>query len=401
LGQLATLGIEFTIVAPHQVSSWPAPGSVGSWRAPGGAEVRLVVYDGPASHDIAFGTALADTRALIDRLAAAAPRGLAVVATDAETFGHHHRFTERGVAHALFEEAPSRGLATGALAPLLAQAEISDVGAVRVSAWSCAHGLARWQEGCGCATDGPEHWSQAWRAPLRSALTTLRDHAVDAFVRRGAMVFHDPWVARDAYGTVLASPDAWDDFVDEHVRPLSSEAEAAALLVSQEATLASFTSCAWFFADLARREVAIVLQEAARSIEVLRSIGEEPPLAAALAVLATAQSNDRDLATGRDVWEWAVGSARPEAEGTAAWLPRRDAPLESLLDELVAGAVAGDPAAASRAEQLVGLLGERAHAEGVSLDRAQELVWSARRASAGETARADLDALAASLGLAV
>ena len=271
---------------------------------------------------------------------------------------------------------------------------------MRASAWSCAHGLGRWQVDCGCSTDGPERWSQAWRAPLRSALTMLRDHAVDAFVRRGAEVFHDPWAARDGYGAVLADRSGWDDFVTDHVRPLADESQAAALLASQEATLASFTSCAWFFADLARREVAIVFQEAARSIDLLRSLGEEPPLAGALAVLATAESNDRDLPTGRDVWEWAVGSAH--GDGDEPWMARRTAPLESLLEELVQGAVAGDAIAAGRAQQLVGLLGERAHAEGVSLDRAQEAVWAARTpAGSGEAPRADLDALAEALGLAV
>jgi len=64
----------------------------------------------------------------------------------------------------------------------------------------------------------------------------------------------------------------------------------------------------------------------------------------------------------------------------------------------VQAAIAGDAAAAARAEQLVGLLGERAQAEGVSLDRAQETVWSAR---SSDPDRTDLEALGASLGLAV
>jgi hypothetical protein len=142
--------------------------------------------------------------------------------------------------------------------------------------------------------------------------------------------------------------------------------------------------------------VAIVLQEAARSVDLLRSLGEEPPLAPALAVLATAVSNDGDLSTGRDVWEWAVGSAR---DGDGAWAASAPPPLESLLDELVTGAVTGDGTAAARAAQLVGLLGERASAEGVSLDRSQEVVYAAR--TSDPAARPDLDELALTLGLAL
>ena len=55
LALLERLGIGFTILAPHQVERVPGPGRLGSVR---GSGVALVVYDGPTSHALAFGSAL-------------------------------------------------------------------------------------------------------------------------------------------------------------------------------------------------------------------------------------------------------------------------------------------------------------------------------------------------------
>ncbi len=273
-------GYEFTVLAPHQVERHPGAGRFGRTAA----GLGVVVYDGSVSHDLAFGSLLSDSSAIIERLAGGLDGGVAVAAVDAETFGHHHHFTERGIAHALFELAPRRGLAFGPLASLFATAaaaaDLADVGEVTVSSWSCAHGLGRWREDCGCSTDGGPGFNQAWRGPLRTALELLRDHSNGVFERRGSRVFHDAWEARDAYGVVLADPSTWPAFVERHVRPMESHDEARVLLAAQEATLASFTSCAWFFADLARREVAIVLQEAAHAATLLARLGEHAAVGA-------------------------------------------------------------------------------------------------------------------------
>jgi len=393
LDLVAAEGFGFTILAPSQVASPVPPGAVGRWQEPGGRELDLVVYDGAISHDIAFGGALHHTGALVDRLAGGADGGLVVAATDAETFGHHHRFTERAIAHALGVEAPARGIRSGGLSGLLDVAPRVPVDSVWPSAWSCAHGLGRWRRDCGCSTDGGAGWHQRWREPLRDALVLLRAHSVDVFARRGAEIFHDPWAARDAFGDVLAAPDAWDDFVDAHVRPATSEGVARALLDSQEATLASFTSCAWFFADLARREVAIVLQEALRSIELLRSLGEAPPLAEALDTLALAESNDPGLPTGREVWAWATDQGAP-----GDWRPSPARPLSTLLDELIGAAIGGDPSARERATALAALLIDREGPD--SCARAQEQVYEA--IGAGDNATREwLEPLGITLRLAV
>ena len=383
---LRELGIAFTIVAPGQVHTVPPAGAFGEVDG-----VRLVVYNGQLSHDIAFGDAMLDTAALVEHLSGGSDGGVVTVATDLETFGHHHRGSERGVAHALFVVAPSRGISVGPLSTLVAESTPVDVGDVYTSAWSCAHGLGRWQIDCGCESDGHEGWNQRWRTPLRQALTLLRDRAVEVFERRGSEVFDDPWKARDAYGAVLADPSRWDSFAIEHVQPLASEEEASILLQSQEATLASFTSCAWFFADLARLEIAIVMQEAYRSAQLLASLGEELPIEQALTILDGAHSNDPALPTGRDVWQWALTKAPVMEPGGA---DGGDV-VQRLVGRLVREAIDGDESAAEEAIAVLDMAVDSTRH--LVLDRAQNELYAAWHG--GD--RDDLDPLARALNFSV
>lgn len=395
---LPEVGLSFTILAPYQVSPRVPSGSIGRWAGPTGP-VELVVYDGSVSHDLAFGNVLADSTALVERLQGAAPSGIVVAATDAETFGHHHRFTERGVAHALFSVAERAGVRTGGLPGLLGTVAIDRAAVAEIppSAWSCAHGIGRWHRDCGCSTDGQQSWNQAWRAPLRQALDVLRDHAVEVFRRRGAEVFHDPMAARDAFGTVLADPAAWDRFVETHVRPMADERLARLLLDSQEATLASFTSCAWFFADLARREVIIVLQEAYRSVELLTAIDERPPMEEFLEILAHARSNNPLAPTGAEVWDCAAnGDGVLPHERLQPGAPTFPAPssLTDLLLDLVRRSIDGSAAAAVQAAELIEVTAKAGIL--LPLERAQELVWTA----IGDGPPPQLEPLLAVLGFA-
>ena len=162
-------------------------------------------------------------------------------------------------------------------------------------------------------------------------------------------MFHDAWEARDAYGVVLADPSVWPEFVERHVRPMESHDEARILLAAQEATLASFTSCAWFFADLARREVAIVLQEAAHAAALLARLGEHAPLDEARSILGQARSNEPTLPTGAEVWDWALQSVATDAPLSPAILPLQDL-LGRLIDEVV---TSGPPDSAEQAVALI------------------------------------------------
>src|SRR5688500_10667043 len=65
---LAAEGIRFTVLGPTQVRAAPAHGLPGRVLLPSGASIAVFVYDGPLSHDIAFGAVLQDSSRWLERL---------------------------------------------------------------------------------------------------------------------------------------------------------------------------------------------------------------------------------------------------------------------------------------------------------------------------------------------
>ncbi|MGH9213843.1 MAG: DUF3536 domain-containing protein [Acidimicrobiales bacterium] len=352
LAALAEEGLRFTILAPSQIAAVRPPGSPdggdGQWRGVDAAGldtrrayrwrhagqpdlgVDLVVYDGDISHDVAFGGF--PSQVVIDRIVQRAgdrrseggsDDGLVAVACDGETFGHHHHFADRGVAYALTVEAGRRGVEVPRLAEWLAAHPPAWEAQVRLSAWSCAHGVGRWLEDCGCHTGGEAGWNQRWRAPLRAALDTLRDAAAEVFERRGNAVLGDPWAARDAYVDVLLGTMKLDEFVGRWVvgdDPARAQVEALTLLECQRHALLMYTSCGWFFNDLAGIETLQILRYAARCMDLLDELDEAAPREAFLARLAEASSNRPSEGDGRALWARRIEPARADGGRVAAHL---------------------------------------------------------------------------------
>ena len=91
------------------------------------------------------------------------------------------------------------------------------------------------------------------------------------------------------------------------------------LLDAQRNALLMYTSCGWFFNDLAGIETVQVLRYAARAIDLYEQLGEAPPVDDFLDVLAEARSNDPDAGDGRDLWHDQVWPAtEPQRRGAAA-----------------------------------------------------------------------------------
>ena len=343
LAVLAEEGVRFTILAPHQIAAvrrltadpsgldvrndggWqrveaaPDTRRPYRWQHPSRPDLGLdlVVYDGGLSNDVAFGLGRMASAELVRR-AATAGEGLVVVATDGETFGHHHRWAERSIAYALAVEAPRRGVASATLPTGLTTVRPTMQARVRTSAWSCAHGIGRWHEDCGCSTGAQAGDDQRWRAPLRAGLDLLRDALHEVVERRGPSLLRDPWAARDAYVEVLLGACTRDAFAAEHV--LGDQVDAFSLLEALRAGMAMYTSCGWFFHDLAGLETVQVLRYAARVIDLLEELGERPPTEELLAVLATARSNRPEEGDGAQVWRTHVEPARVGAARAAAHL---------------------------------------------------------------------------------
>ena len=317
LDVLAEAGILFTILAPHQVESPFGDGLPLRFRAGGGREIALCVYDEVLAGDIAFGRLLTDGAALAKRLAPVTGTSAAVItaaATDGETFGHHHHFGEMALARAFRIIGESEDVNIENFASFLARNPArSDAVLVSPSSWSCSHGVERWRSDDGCQmTPGT---SQAWRAPLRSALEWLAEELHEIFEREGRDLFSaDPWRVRDDYGDVIGSSEAKAlAFVAASTtrRNVGARVERGAeLLAMEEAALSMFTSDAWFFDDIARIETIQVLKYAAFAMELS---GEATRLESGLLeYIGDVKSNDPAEGTGRDIWRKKVMTARPE-----------------------------------------------------------------------------------------
>ncbi|HYT39460.1 MAG TPA: DUF3536 domain-containing protein [Acidimicrobiia bacterium] len=353
LSVLAEEGVGFTILAPSQVAATrPLPGRVSrslaavpnrAWTPVDGDHpsdtrvayrylhprrkglgVDLVVYHGGLSHALAFEAVTSET--LVDRASSAGGRrgGLVAVALDGETFGHHHKWADRALAYALTAEAPRRGLEVTNLASWLERNPPLYEARVHESAWSCAHGVGRWSADCGCSTGGPAGADQRWRAPLRAALDALRDTGVEVFERRGPAVFvdGDPWAARDAYVDVLVGAVSREEFAARWVAPGADQVAAFTLLEAQRNAMLMYTSCGWFFYDLAGLETVQVLRYAARVCDLLEEAGEPSPEPALLDRLREAHSFDQG--DGRRIWAAQVAPARVDGPRVAAHLALAD-----------------------------------------------------------------------------
>src|SRR6185503_5209186 len=190
------------------------------------------------------------------------------------------------------------------------------------TAWSCAHGLGRWERDCGCRSAHLPEWSQAWRGPLRAALDRLAKR-LDAFFEDDASrFFDDPWAVRDASVALWLDrrPDAASRFLAEHAKhPLSAEQETRALrlLMLQRERLAMFTSCGWFFDDVSGVEAVQILQRAARALDLARLLGEDAE-GAFLERAAEAKSNVEAFGDAAGVYRKLVVPTRVDLGRAAA-----------------------------------------------------------------------------------
>lgn len=341
---LAEHGIRFTVLAPHQARRVRAQGER-TWQEvdersldttvayrvplPSGRDIAVFFYDGAISRGVAFEGLLTDGGRFAGRLTGAAQphRGrdeLIHIATDGESYGHHHRHGDMALAFALqaLESSPDVRL-TNYGEYLERHPPVHEAQVVEASSWSCAHGVERWRSDCGCVDGGHPGWRQDWRRPVRDALDWLRDEVDPGFEQEAGRCLRDPWAARDDYVKLLLqrSPDVADRFLARHaLRPLSAEERVRVwqLLELQRHGMLMYTSCGWFFDDLGRIETIQVLRYAGRLIQLARSclgLDLEPAFRDRL---EEAKSNDPTFGTGRDVYDTHVRSAVVDAHKLGA-----------------------------------------------------------------------------------
>jgi alpha-amylase/alpha-mannosidase (GH57 family) len=341
---LAEHGIQFTILSPFQACRI-RPVEGGQWTDVNGGRVdpsraylvklpskRSIVvyfYDAPVSKAVAFEQLLNNGEGFANRLMDGFDDGrnwdqLVHIATDGESYGHHHRYGEMALAHALDH------IETNHLAKLTNYGEFlerhppsTEVQIHEKSAWSCSHGVSRWFADCGCNSGGRPGWHQRWRAPLREALDWLRDTLAPRFELKAAEFLRDPWDARNDYINVIldrsdASVGAF--FERQAKTPLDEEKQVTALRLMelQRHAMLMYTSCGWFFDELSGIETVQVMQYAGRTLQLAQTLFGEDLEQAFLKRLERAPSNISAHRNGRVVYERFVKPAIIDREKLGA-----------------------------------------------------------------------------------
>ena len=287
--------IKYTILAPRQMKALRAEGA-NDWytvqneqfdtrrpykcKLPSGREIALFFYNGEISKGIAFEGLLNNGRAFSERLLNTFDKNdtpqLTHIATDGESYGHHHRYGEMALAACLKNvEESGRAKLTNygqylELFPPTFEAQIWDN-----SSWSCVHGVERWRSNCGCHTGGEGHWNQLWRAPLRDALDWLRDKIIPIYEREGGKLLEDVWAARNDYIAVLLNRNEHTvgKFIERNARydlDADETTQLLRLMEMQRNAILMYTSCGWFFNEVSGLETNQILQYALRAIQYAR-----------------------------------------------------------------------------------------------------------------------------------
>jgi alpha-amylase/alpha-mannosidase (GH57 family) len=340
---LAENGILYTILAPRQAKRVRRKGGR-SWKdvtgdridpsraylvtLPSKKTISVFFYDGPISQGVAFEKLLDDGKRFADRLLSGFSDSrdwpqLSHIATDGESYGHHHRFGEMALTYAL------QHIENNKLAELTNYGQFLErypadhfVEIVDDSSWSCVHGVERWRSDCGCNSGGHGGWNQGWRGPLRAALDQLRDTLNPVFEEKASALLKKPWASRDQYIRLILnrSDAAVAAFFNDHATHALSEAEqvtALKLLEMQRQAMLMYTSCGWFFDELSGLETVQVIHYAGRAVELAKEFLGEQIEAQFVEHLRAAKSNLAEHGDGAQIYEKWVKPASVNIEKLA------------------------------------------------------------------------------------
>src|SRR2546427_6637728 len=205
LDLLAQCGITYTVLAPWQAATNIDTTEPYLVRLSGGRSITVFFYNAPLSGGVSFDwntTSNADLFAtsylpghLVKSKQEAGEAQLLLIATDGELYGHHKPWRDKFLSHLVQSGAPGYGFEVCTLERYLQMYPATQEVELRVpSAWSCGHGVARWDTGCEC-TEG----DSSVKGELRRALNNLAAHGDQLFEQYAGEALRDPWAARNAY----------------------------------------------------------------------------------------------------------------------------------------------------------------------------------------------------------
>ena len=341
---MTEFGIKFTLLAPHQIRNIRNGGEE-TWHEvtpeeldtthpyevelPGKSSIVVFPYDGRLSNAVAFEGLLEDGDRFARKLINAFPEDpekdtLVHIATDGETYGHHHKHGDMALAYALSEIEKHESVNLTNYGSFLEKHTPQQEALIEEeTSWSCAHGIERWRDDCGCSTGGEEGWNQQWRKPLREGLDQLREKLDPLFEQSAKQFFSDPWEARNRYISVVLdrSPDSISNFFSKQGAndiPEEQKTKALKLLELQRNRMLMYTSCGWFFADVSDIGTIQILRYCDRAMQLAEDLFEEDFRTELLSKLEEGRSNVERFDNAREVYEYFVTPARVEKERVAA-----------------------------------------------------------------------------------
>lgn len=289
---LAKHDIKFTVLAPRQAKAFRKVGEE-TWldttksgietrrpylaNLPSGKSIVLFFYEGEIAQAVAFNGLLNDGEKFASVLMNAFNKEmegaqLVNIATDGETYGHHHKHGDMALAFCLdyMERHKDVQITNYAQFASMFSPEY-EIQIHENSSWSCVHGVERWRNDCGCNSGGQPQWNQRWRKPLREALNWLRDEAYQLYIKEAGQVLKDPIQARNEYISVILSrnDDTVRKFLKDNCLKVVDQNKVLRLMEVQRNVLLMFTSCGWFFDEVSGIETVQILQYACRAIQLL------------------------------------------------------------------------------------------------------------------------------------
>ncbi len=286
-------------------------------RLPSGRSMILFFYDGNIAQDVAFGGLLRSGEDFANRLRGVFPQDgsgeknnrLVHIATDGETYGHHHQFGDMALAYCLKYIEKNQLAKLTIYEEFLKKHPVTDeVQIIENSSWSCVHGIERWRSDCGCRIAEKPGWNQGWRSPLRKSLDWLRDELIPLYEKEMRLYFQDPWQVRNGYISVILnrSQKQIDQLLEQFSKKTFSQEDKIKILKNlemQRHAMLMYTSCGWFFDEISGIETIQIMQYSARSIQLARELTGVDLENAFLERLKSATSNLAKLKNGQQVYQ--------------------------------------------------------------------------------------------------
>jgi len=303
-------GVKFTILSQAQVSG-ATDGAGPYWAVlPSGDRLAVYVRDDWHSNELAFGIKSLGGAGRWSRNTLVPLRReygrLLLLALDGETFGYYYPGEEHFLHWLLYYEAEAVGYEVTTLArDLHEHPPTREIDVAENTAWNCAHGLARWKEGCGC-TSGDSRWKSALRNAMDNLAASL-DEIYLAYAQELGVA--DPWQLREDFLEIRLGVVTQEQLLARYGLAHDRKASGlAALLLAYFYSQRTFVSYAYFYDDLDRLEPYYAVTNAARVVTIIHRVAGidiSPKLRADLALVASGKTGKTGAQMFDEVLEYA------------------------------------------------------------------------------------------------